>query len=385
MNGTLLTRAGGGWRHVKAGDSVAAGTTLVSLFEADLKSQGVAIKLLGDIGQFGPLSVLDAAVRILDADKDDAALALERGVVVLTNTKDQGAAKVLLKMRGEDVHITLKTPGAKVGIELHGRHPGGLTNILKDDPTTFVFFLVGKGEAVAVTKAHTYTLMAPPGPALIRWDSVTRQAEVAALETFPEELVRNDKEKQQFAKICAAAAAFNGKNPTAVAASMVKSDDALERLVGVTALGAVDDVPHLLAALGDPHHKDVREQAVLVLRAWMGRSSGQLKPLRVSMLKQQYPLAQMKMTMHLLFGFDEQERDRPVIYELLLHLLDHKSVAVRELAHWHLVRLAPAGRDIAFDAGAADEDRQKAAERWRKLIPAGELPPRLKSLKKPQS
>ena len=37
------------------------------------------------------------------------------------------------------------------------------------------------------------------------------------------------------------------------------------------------------------------------------------------------------------------------------------------------------GRDITFDAGAAETDRQQGVERWRKLIPAGELPARPKT------
>jgi hypothetical protein len=47
---------------------------------------------------------------------------------------------------------------------------------------------------------------------------------------------------------------------------------------------------------------------------------------------------------------------------------------VRELAHWHLVRLAPIGRDIVFDASASAAVRDKAAKAWKKLIPSGELP-----------
>ena len=51
---------------------------------------------------------------------------------------------------GEDVEIKLKTPGTKIGLETYGRHPGGAKNILKDDPTTFVYALVGAGEVAAM-------------------------------------------------------------------------------------------------------------------------------------------------------------------------------------------------------------------------------------------
>ena len=59
----------------------------------------------------------------------------------------------------------------------------------------------------------------------------------------------------------------------------------------------------------------------------------------------------------------------------MIALLKHSKLPVRELARWHLVRLAPAGKKIDFDAAAPEADRQKAYEQWRALIPEGQLPP----------
>jgi len=383
VNGSLLTQVGETWKAVKAGENVPAGAKLVALFEAELTSanKAVAVKLLGDIGMFGPLPVLDTAVRFLEPGSADFALSLDHGLVIFTNTKESGIATVALKIHEKELTLRLKSPGARLGIELYGRHPGGAKNLLKDSPTTFFFALMGEGEASISTKDHTHALTAPPGPAVLRWDSATNLVEVVSLDKFPDSLKRNEAEKQQFAKICAAAGRFTGQDPSAAAADLLKSDDALSRRVAVTTFGAVGDLSHLLAALGDSH-ADARDQSILVLRAWMGQAPGHLKSLRAAMLKHKYTLPELKETMHLLIGFDESERDRPAVYELLINLLDSKHLGVRELAHWHLVRLAPAGRDIAFDAGAAEADRQQRVERWRKLIPAGELPPRPKTDKK---
>jgi hypothetical protein len=49
---------------------------------------------------------------------------------------------------------------------------------------------------------------------------------------------------------------------------------------------------------------------------------------------------------------------------------------VRELAWWHLYRLAPAGRSIRYDPAGPDAERDKAQAEWKKLIPSGQLPPR---------
>jgi hypothetical protein len=54
--------------------------------------------------------------------------------------------------------------------------------------------------------------------------------------------------------------------------------------------------------------------------------------------------------------------------------LNHRNIAIRELAHWHLVRLAPTGEDIPYDAAAAKAERDKAVAKWKKLIPTGQLP-----------
>ena len=97
------------------------------------------------------------------------------------------------------------------------------------------------------------------------------------------------------------------------------------------------------------------------------------------MLGQKFSTQQANTILQLLFGFDEEETSRPALYELLIALLESQQIAARELAHWHLVRLAPGGRDIPFDAAGPAPRRIAAVARWRQLIPAGELPPRPKN------
>ena len=67
-------------------------------------------------------------------------------------------------------------------------------------------------------------------------------------------------------------------------------------------------------------------------------------------------------------------------YQALIHYLAHDRAAVRELAAWHLYRLVPEGRKIAYDAAAAPAERARAQAAWRKLLPAGRVPaPRTQS------
>jgi hypothetical protein len=63
-----------------------------------------------------------------------------------------------------------------------------------------------------------------------------------------------------------------------------------------------------------------------------------------------------------------------VTYETLIDYLLHDKLAIRQLAKWHLERLVPAGRDIAYDPAGSGEARHPAYDQWKKLVPNGKLP-----------
>src|SRR5262249_9129256 len=95
-----------------------------------------------------------------------------------------------------------------------------------------------------------------------------------------------------------------------------------------------------------------------------------------------YTPPQARTFVHLLYGATDQQRREPATYEVLIGLLQHSKLPIREMARWHLVRLAPAGKKIAYDAAAAPGKGQQAYEQWRALIPEGQLPPRVEAPKK---
>jgi hypothetical protein len=65
----------------------------------------------------------------------------------------------------------------------------------------------------------------------------------------------------------------------------------------------------------------------------------------------------------------------PETYEALIGYLRHDKLPVRELARWHLQRLAPKITDIPYDAAGSAAEREKAYQEWKKRIPDGKLPP----------
>jgi hypothetical protein len=292
--------------------------------------------------------------------------------------KKEGAAKIAVRfsnIKGDELLLTLNEPGTKMGIEAYSRHAPGQAAVQADEPTQFVFALVSEGNVDIHHGDKVVNLKAPPGPAFLRWDSIVKTPDVVYLKEMPEWAHRSKEENATLDRISAAIAAAAQTDPLPQAAlKLAKGNDAQLRKAGVVALGAFDRLEDLGKLLDSSPNADVREEAILVLRQWLGRQPGQFKKLETVLAQAGLTANQSASVVALLSGFDDAGRARPATYSLLLSELDHPHLAIRTLAHWHLVRLVPAGKSIAYDAAATD--RSAAVAEWRRLIPAGELPKR---------
>jgi hypothetical protein len=379
--GALLAKTANGWRAVAAGQAAPTETPLVALFDATLRSanDGVEARLLTDIEQRGPLPILETAA-IVHADAvHDLSLTLLRGLLVLTNVKKQGPATVRLTSCGNTVDVTLKEPGAKLAMEIYSRHAPGapqLDDPKQDNPTMHVFCLAVAGESFLQGKERGVTLHAPPGPAVLVWDSRFREPEVERLDELPPEIkTMKEKDQKRLDEACAWARTIDAAKPAAALKAGLGSPSSNVRKAAVTALGALDDVRGLFQVLASSPHADARAHAVLVLRHWLGREPGQTGRLDAGLRKAGLSPVQSQNVLHLLYGFTEDEQREPATYDLLIEDLKSSRPALRELSHWHLVRLAPAGKSIAYDAQAPEAERERGYAQWRKLIPSGKLPP----------
>jgi hypothetical protein len=385
--GALLEKtAPGSWQPLKAGAEVPAGKLLLALPRADLRSRNGAVELMlvADVGKRGPYPVLESAAAVNDDPAVDLDVTLVRGIIGLANRKAKGPATVRLRFRGTTWNLTLLEPGTLAGAELYARHPPGLPTLHDgkvEEPTVNVVLRVFKGQAFVDMDGVGRRLQAPPGPAEVVWHSVDRHPVIQRLEKLPPPILpQDDTERAAFDAVAAASRSLTGRPIRAALDGLVKSDRRVDRLVGVTWMGALDQLPQLLDALADARHADVRDQAILVLRQWMGRNAGQVGKLYQA-LKEHLHNSDVtaRTVVQLLFGFNDEERAQPATYELLIGDLMHKQLPVRELAYWHLVRLAPAGRDIPYDAAGSEAQRRRAVEQWQALIPEGRLPPHPKA------
>jgi len=386
VQGALFTSAGkGAWKNVAPKGDVPVDQLLIALFGAEFKSAngGVEARVLADVGQRGPFPVLEAALRFHAPKAVDLDVSLERGILILTNTKKTGTAHIRIRLHAETFEITLLDPKAKVGIEVYGRHvpgPAKLSDPKADEPVANIAFFALEGDVVLTVDKHATRLQAPPGAALYLWDNVTRMGEVVRYETLPDTVKpMNAEERKQFDAICGLAktwAAEPGGIAKGLETSAASKADALERKAAVVALGAIDDLPRLMQVLNASTHADARDKAIVVIRHWLGREPGQSIRLYDHLTKtEKYTPTQAKNMLHLFNGIEADKRGQPETYAMLIQVLNHSKMPARELARWHLVRLAPAGSSIAYDAAGGEAQRLEAIEAWRRLIPEGQLPP----------
>jgi hypothetical protein len=79
--------------------------------------------------------------------------------------------------------------------------------------------------------------------------------------------------------------------------------------------------------------------------------------------------------MHLLHDFSEAEKSYPETYETLIEYLRDKNPAIRNLAAWHLNRMAPNAK-IGFKPNQTADEVEKLYQQWKKYIPTGKVPPK---------
>ena len=396
-DGTLLSRESGGreWKPVAKTVMVSSRDVLLALpgVQAVVETEppAAALTLFGGWPQLSPSPVLESEVTLHDSRAYDLDFTLREGRVLLTNTKEKGPARVWVRLPGFAWQLTLAEPGTRIGLEIYGRWPHGVRFSKEqrpgEQPTKVLVLLMLKGQAQLTTDTHSYELSAPPGPALMEWDSVAGEASgpqrLKALPAWadPNVLVPAEgKAVEEVVRTYKAALKKAGSPEEAItalldAAAMEKDKSRAAELREFAVLGwnAMGDLPRVAEALADPHSADVRDAAVLGLRMWIGAEAGRDQILyRLLEERLGYTDRQAEAVLDLLHSpFDAEA---PATYEALIRLLQHPKPAVRQLARWHLYRLVPAGRDIPYDPAASEEEREKAVKAWQELVPSGGLP-----------
>jgi len=109
---------------VSNGGAVADRVLLLALpgARAELRSAtgGARLVLIGNLPALSPTPALESAVSLRKSSDLDLDVILDRGRILVANTKDKGPARVQIRARDEVWDMTLKEPGTQVTIELNG-------------------------------------------------------------------------------------------------------------------------------------------------------------------------------------------------------------------------------------------------------------------------
>ena len=365
-----------------ANENVRAGDLLVTLPGAALVSRNgaVAVTCRADGDTSATVPVLDSGFAVNEpAAGDDFDITLDRGRIDLANTKPAGKAVARVRFAAAVWTVTLDAPGARVALELSGRWPPGTRfrplppgTTPTTGPTAFLSLVVLAGEASVTGGGTTVGLRAPPGPALVEWDST------APADPQPRRVDRLPAWAANPPPATDAAETLRrrrAENLSTAPEALIASDDPAARRVGLVAVAAVDDLPALCRELAAPRTADAFDFAPTVARYWLGRPGGQDQRLyRHLTTAGGYTEGQARVLLQLLFGFAPADLARPETYEVLIDYLGSDKPAVRHLAAWHLSRLVPKGKAVPFRPNATAADWADVQAQWKKRIPSGEVP-----------
>ncbi len=387
---SLLTRAAPDqpWRVVKQGESLPFETLLLAVPAADVevKSGRVRLQLLADLDGRTPLPIIESAVVLHNNAEADVDFTLDRGRVTVTNTRsDQAPATVVARFRDQVWKLRLLSRRATFGLEIYGRWPQGVpftpTPTAKDVPALDAVLLVTAGQVELKAHGHQYLMKAPPGRAIYRWDSThgpehgpenLNEAPAWAKEIDPNapELAKRRASLNRFREL------LLNQSIEAAIDEFSASDDENRRRLAIYAIGALDLLPRLGKTLMESTHPEDWDNAVTAMRHWLGRGPGQdLKMYNALIKERKATPAQAAIVLQLLHRFSEEECGHPELYELLIEYLRSDLFAVRGLGHWHLKRLVPEGKKIAYNPNGSKEEIDRAYKAWKQLVPTGKLPP----------
>jgi hypothetical protein len=393
--GTFAARPANGnqFRILADKDDIYSSDVIVSLPGGTLvsKNEAVTMKITGDFDGRSSLPIFETAFSLRNGDKVDFDLYLDRGRVDFTNTKSEGSATVQVRFWDETWNIVLDSPNCQVSVELCGRWPSGTrfkqvarnADPAAPAPVASLVLHVLRGSATVDVGGVALAIKAPPGPAELRWNSLTgTRRQPLKLEKLPpwaDPAVEVPEEARKVAVAIEKFRELRATDPAKALDQFLASSDQIDQRLALVVLGGLDDLDSLGKTLADAKTLEQWDFGITVLRHWLGRSKGQEQRYYDILTSiRGYTDGQARIILQLLFGFSPEDLEQPETYEVLLDYLVHEKSSIRNLAVWHLIRLVPQGKQIAYKPDGSREDAERAYTEWKKLIPSGQLPQPIK-------
>jgi hypothetical protein len=399
------------WTRVEPSKPVFSTDSLVSLpgYSSELRfangTRGGDVRLLlwGTLPELNPGNpffpfLFESAVTLHHNPDLDLEFTLQRGRVYVSNHADKPAL-VRVRFEKEVWDLVLQERDTEVVLELLKRYTNDINYQDGEDPRADLSLYVLKGKAGLRFGYHEFPNMeGPTGPALFVWDNKGKPPQEPLFLKEPIPLLKKDlpattdAAKEIRPALGELADYMTRKKPVAVLLVENADNRALrpsQRAHCIYCLGAIDDVSNLLDILGREDAQDgpQREAVILALRRWIGRGPEMSKVLYVPkkgdqsaaglLIDKGYLSTGADIVVTLLHDFSDVDRKRRETFDVLVNYLTHSKMAIRELAYFHLKRLAYGAKSMPppYDPTWDDTRRKKAADEWRAMIGRGELPP----------
>jgi hypothetical protein len=361
--------------------------------------KSVELTLWGNLPQLSDFSGLESAVVLHDSRAFDLDFTLCRGRVLVTNRKENGSARVWLRIEGAGFQLTLGEPGDCVCVALYSYWPRGVPFSLtpKPDDTLVhkLYILAVSGQADVKVHGVQHALAAPPGLSFFYWDNINgpdaAPRQRRELEPWADPRRKPPASAKPLLEVIAKyQAAVKDSDPRTVLFDLLSAartqaergaDESQREQAKATTefavfgLAAINDIDRVMQALDDPVHAEARRSAVIALRHWIGNDAQRDRLLYQFLMERlRYSKAHAATVLQLLHS--AYAADEPETYETLLAYLLHEKLAIRELAWRHLSHLVPEDLAVPYDPAASPDKRAKAYEAWKEVIPSGSLPAR---------
>jgi hypothetical protein len=350
----------------------------------------VHLTLLGNIREFSRFPPVYESAVVLHESTDgiDLDFTLERGRVYLANFKPNGEAHIRVHFQQQTWDVTLLDKKSEVVMELWGIYPPGAafsTDPGKKGPLAVAGLFV-RGQAQLKTGqqdqqqdhqladltqfAWANDSSAPMGsqklPRLPDWWTNKPDQSTDAKDMM---LGLIDLSK---------ALDKNTSVVDTIRTEISESKDVANRSLSVWFLAAMDAIPYVVDALEDRQFPEVRAAASAALQNWIARSADhEMELYRTFQEKKGFSKEKADIIMQLLHDFSPADAADRKTYATLINYLDHDNLAIRQLALWHLIRLAPEGLKALYDPAELDAAKRKpAVEQWKKMLAGGKLPPK---------
>jgi len=272
-----------------------------------------------------------------------------------------------LSLREQKAKLILSEPGSLCGVEVEQRAPQGR----RPDP----LLLVPEGGIQVIS--GSVSLAWNGGPAVgigsdvgwAAWPVPPHPLEVGPQRPIPNWLTpegipqthADKKLVQMYEK------EFNIDQPVSMSIPALVPDrrEVISAYATYT-LGLVDDIPMLVKALQSEHEK-TRQAAIWSLRSWLPSD-----PNNTAQLEQEvariFPEEVVTNVVELLWGYSRDDAKDPIISQKLVALMDHKQIAIRELAFFHVSQLTPRTSAHGYRTSLADSPRNAALTGWRNML-----------------